>query len=89
MHHDDEIDVTNKKKPAIIMHYNATKSGVDNLDHLVSLYSCKRKTNRWPMTMLFNIIDCCCRGLRYMDKEEPGMECTEKAQAPTVPERTS
>ena len=58
MHHDDEIDENHSKKPAIIMHYNATKSGVDNLRHFVRFYSCKRKTNRWPMTMLFNIIDC-------------------------------
>ncbi len=47
MHHDDEIDVNNSNKIAIIMHYNATKSGMDNLDHLARFYSCKRKTLKW------------------------------------------
>ena len=32
-------------KPQIILHYNATKSGVDNLEHLVTMYSCRRKVN--------------------------------------------
>ena len=41
VHHDDEIDEYHSKKPAIIMHYNATKSRVENLDNLVRLYSCK------------------------------------------------
>lgn len=58
MHHDAAIDVDNANKPEIIMHYNKTKSGVDNLDHLVGFYSCKRKVRRWPMTIFFNILDC-------------------------------
>ena len=41
----------------MISYYNATKSGVDNLDHLVGLYTCKHKTRRWPMTLFFNIVD--------------------------------
>ena len=57
MHHDDSICYEDDKKPEIISYYNATKSGVDNLDHLVDLYTCKRKTRRWPMTFFFNIID--------------------------------
>jgi hypothetical protein len=60
MHHDAQIDINIESKPEIILHYNNTKSGVDNLDHLVGLYSCKRKTRRWPMTLFFNIIDCAC-----------------------------
>ena len=35
-------------KTEIILHYNATKIGVDNFDHLCTLYTCKRKVNRWP-----------------------------------------
>ena len=27
------------------------------MDHLVGLYTCKRKTRRWPMTLFFNLID--------------------------------
>jgi len=57
MHHDDRVDDNNAKKPEMITYYNATKSGVDNLDHLVGTYKCRRKTRRWPMTIFFNVID--------------------------------
>jgi hypothetical protein len=33
-------------KPEIILHYNATKSGVDNLDHLATMFSARRNVNR-------------------------------------------
>ena len=58
MHHDKAINEENDKKPEIIIHYNETKSGVDNLDHLCRLYSCKRKIRRWPMILWFNMLDC-------------------------------
>jgi hypothetical protein len=45
------------RKPEIIMDYNATKGGVDNLDKLVTGYSCKRRTLRWPLVIFFNILD--------------------------------
>ena len=60
MHHGADIDVNDRNKPEIVIHYNNTKSGVDNLDHLVGLYSCKRKSRRWPMTLFYNIVDCAC-----------------------------
>ena len=46
MHHDDTVDAEDRQKPEIIQHYNKTKSGVDNLDHLVGLYSVKRKGSK-------------------------------------------
>lgn len=58
MHHDSDIDANHDNKPDIILHYNESKSGVDNLDHLVRMYSCRRKSNRWPMTLFFNMLDC-------------------------------
>jgi hypothetical protein len=36
--------------------YNATKGGLDNLDKVVTGYSCKRRTLRWPL-IFFNILD--------------------------------
>ena len=30
-------------KPEIVLHYNKTKSGVDNMDHLATICSCRRK----------------------------------------------
>uniref|UniRef100_A0A3B3DQJ5 PiggyBac transposable element-derived protein domain-containing protein n=1 Tax=Oryzias melastigma TaxID=30732 RepID=A0A3B3DQJ5_ORYME len=45
------------KKPRIILDYNGTKGGVDNLDKLLATYSCRRMTKRWPMAMFHNVID--------------------------------
>uniref|UniRef100_A0A3Q3KRH5 PiggyBac transposable element-derived protein domain-containing protein n=1 Tax=Monopterus albus TaxID=43700 RepID=A0A3Q3KRH5_MONAL len=45
------------QKPEIIMHYNATKGAVDNLDKLVTVYSCKRGTLRWPLAIFFDMLD--------------------------------
>ncbi|KAG5863293.1 hypothetical protein JTB14_034894 [Gonioctena quinquepunctata] len=56
MHHTPDIE-PNNKKPEIIMYYNSTKGGVDALDHKCSVYSCGRRTNRWPLAMCFRIID--------------------------------
>jgi len=56
MHHDDKIEGEDNK-PHIILHDNECKSGVDNMNKLVGTFSCKRKTNRWPMAVFFNMID--------------------------------
>ena len=57
MHHDKKIAEGDDKKPDIIIHYNETKSGVDNLDHLVRLYTSKRATRRWPLALFMNMLD--------------------------------
>ena len=46
-----------EKKPEVIEYYNATKSGVDNMDHMVRFYSCKRKTRRWSYSCFMNLVD--------------------------------
>jgi len=57
-HHHDISVVGEAKKPEIICHYNATKSGVDNLiDHLSTMHTTRRKINRWPMVLFFNLLD--------------------------------
>ena len=56
MHHDQAVE-GDLHKPEIITHYNAHKGGVDNMDHLAGTYSVKRKSNRWPMVLFYNIID--------------------------------
>lgn len=50
-------DNSNKMKPIIILDYNSTKGAVDTLDQAVATYTCKRKTNRWPMILFYNMID--------------------------------
>lgn len=57
LHHDDEVLQCDKKLPAMIKYYNQTKSGVDTLDQLVSIFTTKRKINRWPVVLFFNILD--------------------------------
>lgn len=52
------IDITGpKKKPEVIHYYNSGKGGVDCMDKMLSHYSVKRKTNRWPLAMFYNMLD--------------------------------
>ncbi|XP_045911408.1 piggyBac transposable element-derived protein 4-like [Micropterus dolomieu] len=45
------------ERPELVLKYNATKGGVDNLDKLVATYSCRRMTSRWPVAVFHNILD--------------------------------
>lgn len=58
MIYDQAVVDKNNRKPEIITYYNENKSGVDNLDHMVRLYTCKRKSKRWPLALFYNILDC-------------------------------
>jgi hypothetical protein len=55
MHHDKAVE-GDAIKPRIL-HYNATKSGVENMDHLATLFTARRKTNRWPLVLFLNMTD--------------------------------
>ncbi|KRX37671.1 PiggyBac transposable element-derived protein 4 [Trichinella murrelli] len=57
MHNDNQVCDGKGSKPDIILHYNNTKGGVDNLDKMTSTYSCQRMTARWPLVIFYNIID--------------------------------
>ncbi|XP_046382231.1 uncharacterized protein LOC124153174 [Ischnura elegans] len=52
-----EICSSEKKKPEVILYYNSTKFGVDNVDQMARQYSVKRGTRRWPLTIFFDIVD--------------------------------
>ncbi|XP_026036683.1 piggyBac transposable element-derived protein 1-like [Astatotilapia calliptera] len=56
-HRKPEVSDGEKRKPVIIDDYNQCRGGVDNLDMVVSTYSCRRRTNRWPMALFHNMID--------------------------------
>lgn len=56
-HDDDRVCPDNKNKPYIILDYNASKGGVDNVDKLIREYSCTRRTARWPYRLFMNMID--------------------------------
>lgn len=57
MHCDKEVSSREDKKPQMILDYNSTKGAVDTLDQSIAAYSCKRKTNRWPIILFYNILD--------------------------------
>jgi hypothetical protein len=57
LHHFPEILEDEKKLPSAIHDYNQTKSGVDAVDHCIENYTVRRINRRWPMSVLFNMID--------------------------------
>ncbi|KAK0148844.1 PiggyBac transposable element-derived protein 4 [Merluccius polli] len=57
LHRDAAVSNRDEKKPMIIQDYNHNKGGVDNLDKVTSVYTCKRMTARWPLVVFFNILD--------------------------------
>ncbi|KAJ8391848.1 hypothetical protein AAFF_G00084640 [Aldrovandia affinis] len=57
LHRDGRISGREDRMPEVILDYNATKGGVDNLDKLLACYSCQRRTLRWPLVIIFNILD--------------------------------
>lgn len=57
MHMDNAISDREDRKPVIIMDYNAGKGGVDVMDSRIEDFTCKRKTNRYPLIFFFNMLD--------------------------------
>ncbi|KRZ73173.1 PiggyBac transposable element-derived protein 4 [Trichinella papuae] len=44
-------------KPEMILDYNASKGGVDNMDKMFASYTSQRMTAKWPLVVFYNIID--------------------------------
>ncbi|KAF0023369.1 hypothetical protein F2P81_023999 [Scophthalmus maximus] len=57
LYKDGKISGREDCKPEAILDFNTTKGVVDNLDKLLSCYSCQRRTLRWPLVIFFNILD--------------------------------
>lgn len=57
-HYDDQVDI-GTQKPEVILCYNSAKCGVDNLDHLATMYTStgRQKVNHWPVALFANIVD--------------------------------
>ncbi|KAL4104559.1 hypothetical protein QTP88_019854 [Uroleucon formosanum] len=45
------------KKPQIITFYYATKGAVDNMDRMTENYTVARRSNRWPLTVFYSILN--------------------------------
>lgn len=57
-HQTENIDSNSRtKKPVVILDYNKFKGGVDTFDQMIRGSTCKRKCNRWPMCLFYNMID--------------------------------
>lgn len=57
LHHDKSTKNDHTKKPEIIEFYNSTKSGVDSLDQKCAVFSCSRRTRRWPLAIFYAILN--------------------------------
>ena len=59
MHHNNDTDagMGHAQKPEIITFYNATKGGVDTVDEMCGTYSVARKSNRWPLTLFYFLLN--------------------------------
>ncbi|XP_066984294.1 uncharacterized protein [Macrobrachium rosenbergii] len=51
MHSQPTLD--DQRKPEVILYYNKTTGGFDAFDHMCATYSCSRKTQRWPLHLLW------------------------------------
>ena len=47
-------------KPEIMEFYNATKGGVDTFDQMCAVSSCSRKTRRWPLCVMYGMLNGAC-----------------------------
>lgn len=57
VHRTAEVTDDRKKLPEPVKYYNATKSGVDNIDQMARLYSTKVSCRRWPLQVFYNVLD--------------------------------
>lgn len=59
MHYSPDIDPQTGEalKPEIITYYNKTKIGVDVVDQMCQNYSISRRSNRWPLTVFYFLLN--------------------------------
>lgn len=79
MHNDKTISGP-QNKPEIILYYNNTKGGVDTMDKMLSQYSTKRATLRWPLAMFFNILDTAALASFIIYSENIGERSVKRSQ---------
>ncbi|KAL7868524.1 hypothetical protein SRHO_G00099080 [Serrasalmus rhombeus] len=52
-----QASIGSTHKPEVIEFYNQTKGGVDTFDQMCAHYSCSRKTKRWPLCVLYGMMN--------------------------------
>lgn len=66
-HYDHQTSSDDKKK--IINDYNKTKGGIDTMDKMLAEYTCHRRSNRWPFSIFYNMLDVACLATYIIFKE--------------------
>ncbi len=56
-HHSNSVRDDETKKPEIILFYNKTKGSVDAFDQKIEKFTCRRKSNRWPLNVFMFMLD--------------------------------
>lgn len=66
MHNDDAIDTSTgvAQKPEMITFYNLTKGSVDVMGEMS--YSTGRISNRWPLVIIFSILNTAATNGRFL-----------------------
>ena len=87
MHSDASIDETtgDKQKPSVVTFYNSTKGGVDTADKKCAATSCSRRTNRWPMSLFYSLINKVCLNslvIYVWNNETDGLRLRRKFEIP-------
>jgi hypothetical protein len=77
MHVRNVITNQEDQKPQVIIDYNAGKGGVDLMDSRIEDYTCKRKTNRYPLIFFFNMLDVCLLNA-YLMMDQRTYRCERK-----------
>ena len=57
LHTTPVVDDSDSKKPEAILHYNATKGGVDTAYEMLRCYSTRAASWRWPLAAFFDLVD--------------------------------
>ena len=79
MHQTVSVDQLHPKKLSeTVKSYNASKVGVHVLDQMVRYHICKSATRRWPVAVVFNIIDCACISAYIIYSEVTGHSLTRR-----------
>jgi len=72
MHQSMGIAANEKKTPETIQFYNETKFCVDVFDQMTKKYSVKASSRRWPVQVLYNVLDMAAINAWVLFKECTG-----------------
>ena len=65
----------NKEKPEIVLLYNSVKGATDRYDHLISNYDIRRKSNRFQLAVLYDILNIILTNILIIKRmEEPDLD---------------